>query len=175
MKKRGSVFVIVCSLVMVTLFLFSSSFTREATAQTKTFKFGLISSMTGPMAPAFKNITDAAKPAEDLMNKRGGITIKGQKYLIEIVAEDDQSSPPGAVAAINKMIQDGIKFVYAPQATFCNIALAPAAEEAKILRIKGLGVGKEEVGPSFRFGATVSNVEKVAMRRRDKCFYQWRA
>ena len=151
MERKGSVSVVSCLLLMVTLFLFSSSFMKEAAAQAKTFKFGLISSMTGPMAPAFKNITDAAKPAEDLMNKRGGITVEGEKYLIKLVPEDDQSSPPGAVAAINKMIQDGIKFVYAPQATFCNIALAPAAEEAKILRIKGLGVGKEEVGPSFRY------------------------
>jgi branched-chain amino acid transport system substrate-binding protein len=151
MKKRGSVFVVFCSLVMVTLFLFSSSFTREATAQTKTFKFGLISSMTGPMAPAFKSLIDAAKPAEDLMNKRGGITVQGQKYLIEVVTEDDQSSPPGAIAAVNRLIQAGIKFIYAPQFMVSNMAIAPIAEEAKILRIKGLGVGKEEVGPSLRY------------------------
>ena len=151
MKKRVSVLVISCLLLMVTLFLFSSSFIQEATAQAKTFKFGLISSMTGPMAPAFKSLIDAAKPAEDLMNKRGGITVQGQKYLIEVVTEDDQSSPPGAVAAVNRMIQAGIKFVYAPQATFCNIALAPIAEEAKILRIKGLGGGERRSRPEFPF------------------------
>jgi branched-chain amino acid transport system substrate-binding protein len=107
--------------------------------------------MTGPMAPAFKSLIDAAKPAGDLMNKRGGITVQGQKYLIEVVPEDDQSSPPGAVAAINKLIQAGIKFIYAPQFMVSNMAIAPIAEESKILRIKGLGVGKEEVGPSFRY------------------------
>ena len=151
MKKRGSVLVVSCLLLMVTLFLFSSSFIQEATAQAKTFKFGLISSMTGPMAPAFKSLIDAAKPAEDLMNKRGGITVQGQKYLIEVVTEDDQSSPPGAIAAVNRLIQAGIKFIYAPQFMVSNMAIAPIAEEAKILRIKGLGVGKEEVGPSLRY------------------------
>jgi len=151
MKKRGSVFVVFCSLLTVTLFLFSSSFSREATAQTKTFKFGLISSMTGPMAPPFKSLIDAAKPAGDLMNKRGGITVQGQKYQIEVVTEDDQSSPPGAIAAVNRLIQAGIKFIYAPQFMVSNMAIAPIAEESKILRIKGLGVGKEEVGPSFHY------------------------
>jgi branched-chain amino acid transport system substrate-binding protein len=131
--------------------IFSSSFTQEATAQTKTFKFGLISSMTGMMAPPFKSLIDAAKPAGELMNKRGGITVKGEKYLIEVVPEDDQSSPPGAIAAINRLIQAGIKFIYAPQFIPNNIAIAPVAEEAKVLRIKGLGVGKEEVGPSLRY------------------------
>jgi branched-chain amino acid transport system substrate-binding protein len=151
MKKRGSLLIAFCSLAIVTLFLFSSSFTREAIAQTKTFKFGLISSMTGPMAPPFKSLIDAAKPAGDLMNKRGGITVQGQKYQIEVVTEDDQSSPPGAVAAVNRLIQAGIKFIYAPQFMVSNMAIAPIAEEAKILRIKGLGVGKEEVGPSFHY------------------------
>ena len=85
------------------------------------------------------------------MNKRGGITVQGQKYIVEVVPEDDQSSPPGAVAAVNRLIQAGIKFIYAPQFMVSNMAIAPIAEEAKILRIKGLGVGKEEVGPSLRY------------------------
>jgi branched-chain amino acid transport system substrate-binding protein len=147
MKKRGAVLVVSFLLLVVALFFISSSFAAE----TKTFKFGLISSMTGPMAPPFKSLIDAAKPAGDLMNKRGGITVQGQKYLIEVVPEDDQSSPPGAIAAINRLIQAGIKFIYAPQFMVSNMAIAPIAEEAKILRIKGLGVGTEEVGPSFRY------------------------
>jgi branched-chain amino acid transport system substrate-binding protein len=151
MKKLRLILMVRCLVLILALFSLPSLFVQEAFAQAKTFKFGLISSMTGPMAPAFKSLIDAAKPAGDLMNKRGGITVQGQKYLIEVVTEDDQSSPPGAIAAVNKLIQVGIKFIYAPQATFCNIALAPVAEEAKILRIKGLGVGKEEVGPSFRY------------------------
>ena len=151
MKKVRLILMARCLVLILALFSLPSFFVQEAAAQAKTFKFGLISSMTGPMAPAFKNIIDAAKPAEDLMNKRGGITVQGQKYLIEVVTEDDQSSPPGAIAAVNRLMQAGIKFIYAPQATYCNIAIAPIAEEAKILRIKGLGVGKEEVGPSFRY------------------------
>jgi branched-chain amino acid transport system substrate-binding protein len=151
MKKGGLVLVVVCSLLLLALFSVSSFFVQEPAAQAKTFKFGLISSMTGMMAPAFKSLIDAAKPAGDLMNKRGGITVKGEKYLIEVVPEDDQSSPPGAVAAANRLIQAGIKFVYAPQFMVSNMAIAPITEEAKILRIKGLGVGKEEVGPSLRY------------------------
>jgi hypothetical protein len=37
-----------------------------------------------------------------------------------------------------------------PQFPVTNMAIAPIAEEAKILRIKGLGIGTEEVGPNFR-------------------------
>jgi branched-chain amino acid transport system substrate-binding protein len=103
------------------------------------------------MAPAFKSLLNAAKPAEDLFNQRGGVTINGQKYQIKIVTQDDQSSPPGGISAINKLIQDGVKFTYAPQFAVTNMAISPIAEEAKILRIKGLGIGKEEVNPTLRY------------------------
>jgi len=74
------------------------AFSMSASAQTKTLKIGLITSMTGPMAPGFREIVEAAKPAQDLMNQRGGVTVKGEKYTIEILTTDDQSSPSGAVA-----------------------------------------------------------------------------
>jgi ABC-type branched-subunit amino acid transport system substrate-binding protein len=107
MKTGRSLFVIVC-LLSVSLFFLSSSLMQEARAEVKTLTVGLITSVTGPMAPAFKPMYDAVKPTEDLINQRGGITVAGQKYNIKIVAEDDQSSPPGAIAAANRLIQQGI-------------------------------------------------------------------
>jgi branched-chain amino acid transport system substrate-binding protein len=152
MKKRGSVCIVSCLLLMGALFLFSSSFTGEAIAQAKTFKVGLITSVTGPMAPAFKPMFDAVKPTEDLINHRGGVTVKGQKYSIKILAEDDQSSPPGAIAATNKLIQEGIKFMIPPMFMVTDLALIPTAEEAKVFRIKAFGMGPEEVNPKIRYG-----------------------
>jgi hypothetical protein len=35
--------------------------------------------MTGPIAPTMSVMTDALKPVEELMDKRGGITVNGQK------------------------------------------------------------------------------------------------
>ena len=150
MKRIGSGWVVSCLLLLFSLFFLSSPSAQEPGAQ-KTLTIGLITSATGPMAPAFKSLLDAAKPAEDLLNQRGGVTIKGQKYTIKIVTQDDQSSPPGGIAAINKMIQEGVKFFYAPQFPVTNLAVAPLAEEAKVIRIKALGIGKEEVGPNLRY------------------------
>ena len=98
MKKVEKVLVFSCMLSMLVMFCLSLPFAHEAAAQTKILKIGLISSVTGPMAPAFKSELDAAKPAEDLLNQTGGITVQGQKYRIEITTADDQSSPPGAVS-----------------------------------------------------------------------------
>lgn len=133
---------------------------KRAAAQTNTLKIGLITSVTGPLAPAMKSIADATKPAQDLMNQRGGVTIKGQKYLIEMVAEDDQSSPPGGIAAANKLMQGGIKFIIAPQFPPINMAVAPITEEAKVFRMKAMGIGKDEIGPTtpYIFYATATTL-----------------
>ena len=63
MKKVKSVSVISCLVLVLAVFFLWSSFAKEAIAQAKTLKIGLISSVTGPMAPAFKSELDAAKPA----------------------------------------------------------------------------------------------------------------
>jgi branched-chain amino acid transport system substrate-binding protein len=152
MKKVKSVFVVPILMLFLALFLFSSSFVKEATAQPQTLKVGLITSVTGPMAPAFKPMFDAVKPTEDLINQRGGVTVKGQKYSIKIIAEDDQSSPPGAIAAVNKLIQQGVKFLIPPMFMVTDLALIPTAEEAKVFRIKAFGLGPEEVNPKLRYG-----------------------
>ena len=147
MKNQLSAMVSFCALFILVLFPLTSSLAAEPNV----LKVGLITSATGQMAPAFKSLLSAAKPAEDLFNQRGGVTIKGQKYQIKIVTQDDQSSPPGGIAAINRLMQDEVKFTYAPQFAVTNMAISPIAEEAKILRIKGLGIGREEVGPSLRY------------------------
>lgn len=162
--KKGNCLSVLWRLVPVfMLILLSSHLMKEAWAGENTFKIGMITSVTGPMAPAFKPMFDAAKPTEALINKRGGVTAGGRKYHVEIVPEDDQSSPPGAIAAANKLIQDGIKYVIAPMFMPSNMAIAPVMEEAKVLRMKPFGSGPEEVNPQMRYSffscASLHNIE----------------
>lgn len=156
MKERGSAFYVFCLLALFTLFLYSSPIIKEATAEVKTLKIGLITSITGPMAPAFKPMLEAVKPTEDLMNKRGGVNINGQKYNIQIIAEDDQSSPPGAISAANKLIQAGIKFILPPLFIPNNLAITPITEEAKVLCMKALGTLREQANPNLPYSFGVS-------------------
>jgi len=121
-----------------------------------TVKIGMITSLTGPMAPAFKDLADAGKPTADLLNKRGGVTIQGKKYLIEIVAEDDQSSPPGAITAINRLIQQGVRFVLPPLFIPSHMAMTPLAEDAKVLSMKPMGAVRDQANPNLRYSFVAS-------------------
>jgi branched-chain amino acid transport system substrate-binding protein len=150
MKKLSSAVLISCVLLMFLLSI-ATPCAKQAAAETKTLKIGQITSITGPMAFTMKTGADAMKPAQELMNQRGGITVQGQKYLIELVAEDDQSTPPGGIAALNRLMQGGIKFIIAPQFAPINMAIAQIAEESKIFRMKGMGIGRDEIGPTTRY------------------------
>src|SRR5512135_2770474 len=74
-----------------------------APAASKTLKIAVMTSLTGMMSAGYKDISESVKPTERFINEKGGVTINGEKYRVELVVYDDQSSPPGAVAAANKV------------------------------------------------------------------------
>ncbi len=134
----------------------SAPATAASTAQTtapagevKTLKIGLITSVTGPFAAAFKAQYDALEPTQDLINKNGGFKIGNDTYQIEIVAEDDQSSTAGAVTAIERIIGNDIHFLIPPMVMPVNIAIQQACEESNILCFKPVGANTIELNPEL--------------------------
>lgn len=138
--------------IFVSFFLLPMLMLMPITADAvETLKVGMITSVTGPLSPAFKTMADAAKPTSDLINQRGGITVDGKRYHIEIVTEDDQSSPPGAISAANKMLQSGIKFIIAPIFPPNNIAISQICEEARIIRVVPSQLDPNQFPPEQRY------------------------
>jgi branched-chain amino acid transport system substrate-binding protein len=125
--------------------------TTSGAGPSQTLKIGMITSVSGPMAPGFKNLADAAKPVADYINSKGGITAGGQQYSVEIVVEDDMSSPDGAVAAANKLIGEGITIIIAPQFTPNNSAIASICEQAKVLRLVVHGADTAPYSPPNKY------------------------
>jgi branched-chain amino acid transport system substrate-binding protein len=85
---------------------------------------------------AVRDIPDANETviAADLMNEQGGITVNGQKYLIELVAEDCKSSLDGVTAAATRLVFDkGVKFIVGPTAFFSSGA-GPVTDPNKVIR-----------------------------------------
>ncbi|MBN2061346.1 MAG: ABC transporter substrate-binding protein [Deltaproteobacteria bacterium] len=151
MRRKCSFGIVSCLLSLFFVLSFAGPSVMSDTAEAKTLKIGLITSVTGMMAPAFKPLYDAAKPSETLINEMGGITVKGDKYDVEVIVEDDQSSPPGAISATNKLLQQGVKYLTPPMFMPSNMAIASITEEAKILRMKALGSGPEELNAQTRY------------------------
>lgn len=70
---------------------------------------------------------------------------------IEIVAEDDQPPPLGAVGAANKLMQAEIEFIIPPLFIPSHMAITPITEEAKVLPMKAIGAGRHQANPNLRY------------------------
>lgn len=110
MKKLGT---ICCIFVSVVVLIFSSySKPKAQSTEVETLKIGSLRCLTGWFSPLDAQDERELRIEAQLINEKGGITVKGKRYNIEIVTEDTQSTLDGARSAANKLIfKDKVKFV----------------------------------------------------------------
>ena len=135
------------------MFLIQSAGAAEQKAdQPKTLKIGALVCLTG----WFSNYdiqTGQNEPqlVVDMVNERGGINIKGQKYKIELVPEDCKSSLDGVTGAATSLAAKGIRFTIGP-AAFFGRASAPITNRNHILDALGYNVlTPDEIGPNVPY------------------------
>ncbi|MGD0917995.1 MAG: ABC transporter substrate-binding protein [Thermodesulfobacteriota bacterium] len=125
-------------LVLVSIVLLStwgkSSF---AASQAEKLKIGALECLTGWFSG--HNVLDwnEVQIAAEMINEKGGITVKGQKYLVETIVEDGKSTLDGVTAAANRLVFDkGVKFIIGPTAFF-STAAAPVTNPNKVIYVMG--------------------------------------
>lgn len=105
-----------------------------APAETKTLYIGLPLGLTGFFSVREVPDLNQAQICADIINEQGGITVNGEKYVVELVAEDTKSTMDGVTAALNKLVHDkGIDFVIGPTAFFAGAA-GTVCEPNQVLR-----------------------------------------
>ena len=156
MKKLKFGLFVLLALTLVALPAMAACAEPTPPPEAKTLKVGSIFALTGPAAPGIKECAQGVEAAADWINEKGGITIDGQKYLLEIVGEDNKSNPESTIAATNKLVyEDKVKFIVGPVVPWLSIAMAPITEEAKVLRCKVNGTGSPaEMNPNLRYTFT---------------------
>jgi branched-chain amino acid transport system substrate-binding protein len=115
----------------------------SATTTASTLKIGAIVGLTGPGSDTYIRGANALGVAADWVNSKGGITVEGEKYLIDLDSQDCQMSMDGVVAAATKLIlRDNVKFIIG------SVAIPPFKEatsklcqDNKVLKLDGDGVG----------------------------------
>lgn len=126
--------------------------------QAKTLKIGQFVTFSGPGSEELVAGSKVGLMAVDWMNQKGGITIKGQKYQIELVQEDDKGSADGAIAATTRLIErHKVKFIIGGVVPFITQAVKQITEPAGVLRCVSFMIGvPEDMGPNtpytFRTG-----------------------
>jgi ABC-type branched-subunit amino acid transport system substrate-binding protein len=111
-------------------------------AAAKTLKIGAIYSLTGLGSEIETIVRNGSELCKEWINAKGGITIKGEKYLIDLVVEDQKGVVDGAVAAATKLVErDRVKFIIGQVVPDVVIAAASVTEPAKVLRSLAWGGG----------------------------------
>jgi branched-chain amino acid transport system substrate-binding protein len=134
MKRKRLLLFCSISLVIVLAALSIVSCKAPAPTEAKTLQVGLPLGLTGMFS--IREIPDLnqGQICADIINEQGGITVNGQKYMVELVSEDTKSTMDGVTAALNKLVYDkGIKFVIGPTAFFAAAA-GTVCEPNKVLR-----------------------------------------
>ena len=86
--------------------------------------------------------TRITQVAADWINSKGGITIKGQKYLIELIVEDEKETVDTAITAATKFVElHKVKFIVGTHRPDTGIAVASITEQAKVIRALWHGEG----------------------------------
>ena len=130
--KRKRLFVTLACICAVLALSVHPSFA----AQAKTLKIGALYSLSDWMAPGETPAYEGAVLAVDWINGKGGITVKGEKYLLELIVEDTKSSGEGIIAAAQKLIyKDKVHFLIGGVNSVMNVAATTVAEPAGVLRV----------------------------------------
>ncbi len=146
MKSRKHAFVCISytaiTVVVLALTVVCSALAQGQTPKGKIIKVGAVIALTGPGSETERDNKNGMFMAVDWINKKGGVTIKGEKYLIEIILEDSKQSIDGAVAATTKLVaRDEVKFIIGYARTDTAIAVHSITEPAKVIKVPVFGGG----------------------------------
>jgi len=106
----------------------SAAFPRLALAQGAPIKIGTLTPLTGAGGPYGPVMVKAVKAVIDEVNAAGGVL--GRK--VELISEDDQTSPEAGVRAARKLIDvDKVSAILGTWASSVTTAVAPLCWESK--------------------------------------------
>ncbi len=141
-RKRSLSASSMVSILVACLFIFSAWGPEAGAAQAKKLKIGMIACLTGFFSPNDVPGAHEAQMTADMINEQGGITVKGQKYKLEIIVEDAKSTLDGVTAAANRLVYDeGVKLILGP-AGFFSAASSPVTTPNKVLNIISFSTGQ---------------------------------
>ena len=103
-----------------------------AGAQDMVVKIGHSGPLSGPQAFSGKDNENGARLAVEELNAKP-ITIGGKKVKFELQSEDDQGDPKAGVAAAQKLVDQGVKFIVGPYNSGVAIPASRAYNDAGAL------------------------------------------
>lgn len=109
------------------------SLTNMAYAANPVLKIGFVGVTSGPAAAWGISNQRSMETRAAWINEMGGVKIGDKTYDVQIVAFDDQKDPKRAIAGMEKMAQEGVRYVVGPNVDDGAAAVRPVAEQKGII------------------------------------------
>jgi len=144
--KISSMLLILSSLVFAS-FVFAKGQkekeSEETAEEAQILKMGFAFDLTGPGAEWFNPFAQALEMEIEETNKKGGIDVGGEKYLIKLIKEDTKFTAEGAKAAAEKLVyREKVKYIWGAGIIHTSMALQDVTLPNKVLNLSA-GWGKE--------------------------------
>lgn len=140
-------------------FLLAALLSANALAQDKV-TVGIVTSLTGPMAPPGKFQSNGFNLAAEELNAAGGIAVGGRKYQVELKVYDTRANPAEGASAMQRLATvDKVPVVLGELHSGVAAAEAPVAQDYGIPLILTVPTGPSltEQGNRFLFRVNASN------------------
>jgi branched-chain amino acid transport system substrate-binding protein len=113
--------------------------------------YGAIIPLSGPAAPWGIAMRNVWAMLTDQINRTGGMTVNGEKYVWKVVAYDSAMDPSKAVSAANRLIsRDKAKFISILDGGLVQ-AIQPITERKKVIIMALATPGKDYINPKNPF------------------------
>jgi len=139
--------------------LLAACLAATAAAQDKV-AVGVVTSLTGPMAPPGKFQMNGFNLAAEEINGAGGIDVGGRKYLVELKVYDTRANPAEGASAMQRLTTvDKVPVVLGELHSGVAAAEAPVAQDYGVPLILTVPTGPNltEQGNRFLFRVNASN------------------
>ena len=122
-------------IVCLVSFMFLIPGTIFGADKPKTLRIGFLTGLTGFASDSERVHLQGGELARDWVNENGGVTINGEKYLVELVPEDHKCTADGAVAGATKLVYDKqVKYIAGTIMPFTVAAVTTVTEPAGVIR-----------------------------------------
>jgi branched-chain amino acid transport system substrate-binding protein len=155
-------------LVMLTIVCFLFLAHPDAGAQ-KVAKIGCLLTTSGPAAHLGKTGLNGIYLGIEEINAKGGITVGGEKYKIELINYDDKCVAKDAVSATERLVrQDKIQVIIGAVCSHCSLAAMEITEKERIPIVSPISASMKltQMGYKyiFRTGAQTAIQSEVITR-----------
>jgi len=148
-------------LLIIALIAIALLSARPSTAEPKILRIGENCAQSGIFSAWDQLSSWEVDALEDIINESGGITVKGQSYIIEIVRADNKSDMDGAVTAARKLVFDKKVNIAIGPSQWLARATGPIYEQNNVLHLcpwNTLGPGELDASTPLGFLCTNATV-----------------